>query len=288
MSVHRFVTPLIALAATLAGCGVDRSTEPTELGPQFITYGSVDENNTYSNVGAFIVKNPTTDQISPLCSGTLISEAAFLTAAHCTAYFEQILAPRGWTAFVSFDNPIPFGELTTRKTKLIAVAHVITNPAYSQRQSDSGDIGVLILPTSQTHGITPATLPGEGLLDQLLAAGTLQGGTFTAVGYGVQDRVTGGGVPYFQDLNPVPRMYSFPSYNSLGPGYLRLSQNPAKGDSGTCFGDSGGPNFLLVSGVQILVATTVTGDNVCRSTNVVYRLDTASARSFLSAFVSLP
>jgi V8-like Glu-specific endopeptidase len=185
MSVHRFATPLIALAAILTGCSMDRSTEPTELGAQFITFGSIDENNTYSNVGAFIVKSPTTGQLSPLCSGTLISEAAFLTAAHCTAYFEHTLAPLGWTAFVSFDNPIPYGELTTRRTKLIAVADVVTNPAYSQRQSDSGDIGVLVLPTSQTHGITPATLPAAGLLDRLAAENGLENGVFTAVGYGV-------------------------------------------------------------------------------------------------------
>jgi hypothetical protein len=30
------------------------------------------------------------------------------------------------------------------------------------------------------------------------------------------------------------------------------------------------------------------GDAVCRSTNVDYRLDTASARAFLSRYVALP
>jgi hypothetical protein len=33
---------------------------------------------------------------------------------------------------------------------------------------------------------------------------------------------------------------------------------------------------------------TITGDAVCRSTNVVYRLDTESARAFLGEFVTLP
>lgn len=49
---------------------------------------------------------------------------------------------------------------------------------------------------------------------------------FTAVGYGVQDRVVGGGIPFFQDLNPVPRMFAFSSFDALNPGFLRLSQNP--------------------------------------------------------------
>jgi hypothetical protein len=37
-----------------------------------------------------------------------------------------------------------------------------------------------------------------------------------------------------------------------------------------------------------VAATTITGDAQCRATNVDYRLDTASARSFLDDYVSLP
>ncbi len=33
---------------------------------------------------------------------------------------------------------------------------------------------------------------------------------------------------------------------------------------------------------------TITGDSVCRATNVAYRLDTESARSFLAPYVTLP
>jgi hypothetical protein len=62
--------------------------------------------------------------------------------------------------------------------------------------------------------------------------------------------------------------------------------NPAKGDGGTCYGDSGGPNFLGTT--DILAATTITGDSVCRATNVTYRLDTAPARAFLGQLVTLP
>jgi len=254
-----------------------------------ITFGFVDENNAYSNVGAFIVQSPSTGRIFPICSGTLIAPTVFLTAAHCTQFFTDDLALRGFTAFVSFDNPIPFGDLTNlKKTDLIPVTQVITNPDFSQRQSDSGDIGVLILPVRSTRGIAPATLPTLGLLDQLFDESGLKDAVFTAVGYGLQNRVVGGGVPFFQDVNPIPRMFAFSSFDALSPGYLRLSQNPATGDGGTCFGDSGGPNFLDVDGKQILAATTVTGDAVCRATNVDYRLDTAAAREFLGQFVTLP
>jgi len=167
---------------------------------------------------------------------------------------------------------------------LLAVAHVVSNPNFNQSQSDSGDIGVLIL-ERDVRGVTPATLPSCGLLDQLVAQNGLKNATFTNVGYGLQNRVVGGGVPFFQDLNPIPRMFSFSSFNSLNGGYLRLSQNNSTGNGGTCFGDSGGPNFLTLNGQQLIVSITITGDTVCRSTNVDYRLDTVSAQGFL-AFVN--
>lgn len=253
-----------------------------------ITYGFVDTHNSFSNVGAFIVRSPTTGRIFPICSGTLIAPDVFLTASHCTAFFEHDLAPRGYTAWVSFDSPIPFGDLTTRRTRLIAVQQVVTNPYYNQAQSDPGDIAVLIVSSRDTRGITPGVLPAAGLLDQLAAQDGLKDTVYTAVGYGVQNRVVGGGVPYFQDMNPIPRMYSFSSFDALNNAWLRLSQNPATGDGGTCYGDSGGPNFLMVNGMRTLVAITVTGDAVCRATNVAYRLDTNSAQSFLAPYVALP
>lgn len=246
-----------------------------------ITYGFVDSHNTFSNVGAFIVKSPTTGQIFPICSGTMITSNVFLTASHCTIFYTQELAPRGFTAYASLDASIPFGSLTSKKTKLFPVADVVTNPNFNQSQSDSGDIGALILETS-VHGVTPATLPDCGLLDELAVQNGLKDTVFTPVGYGLQNRVVGGGVPFFQDVNPIPRMFAFSSFNSLNGGYIRLSQNPSTGNGGTCFGDSGGPNFLDVNGQQILAAITITGDSVCRATNVDYRTDTDSAQAFLA------
>lgn len=247
-----------------------------------ITYGFIDSNNTFANTGAFIVRSPSGENF-PICSGTMITSNVFLTASHCTAYYQQELAPEGYVAYVSLDASIPFGSLTSSKTKLLAVSHVVTNPNYNQAQSDSGDIAVLILERN-VSGVTPATLPPCGLLDQLAAQNGLKSAVFTNAGYGLQNRVVGGGgVPFFQDLNPIPRMFSFSSFNSLNGGYLRLSQNNSTGNGGTCFGDSGGPNFMDRNGQRLIVSITITGDSVCRSTNVVYRLDIASAQAFLAS-----
>src|SRR5262249_189580 len=173
-----------------------------------IVYGFVDTNNIFSNSGAFIVKSPTTGAISPICSGTLISSNVFLTASHCTAFFENDLAPLGYTAFVSFDNPIPFGGRSSNQPTLIPVPQVVTNPNFNQAQSDTGDIAVLLVRASETRGIALAQLPPAGLLDQLSTKNGLKSAVFTPVGYGLQNRVTGGRPPFFQDRNPVRSRYS--------------------------------------------------------------------------------
>src|SRR5262245_16636344 len=106
-----------------------------------ITYGFVDSTNDFGNTGAFIVKAPS-GRIFPICTGTLIAPNVFLTASHCTVYFEQELEPAGYSAAVSFDNPIPFGDLTSKSTRLVTVIEVASNPLYNQAQSDSEDIAV--------------------------------------------------------------------------------------------------------------------------------------------------
>ena len=287
MRSRRVALALVAFVPILASCTPDHAVSPgaEPSDASRIVFGAPDVANTYSNVAAIIARAPT-GRFFPFCSGTLIEPTVVLTAAHCTAYFEQELAPLGYTLYVSFRNVIAYGAQADAATiaSLIPVTDAITNPDYSRRQSDVGDLGLLILATAPA-GITPATLPTLGLLDQLAAQNGLKDATFTVAGYGVQDRVVGRGPPFFMDPNPLPRGYATASFMSLNKGYLRLSQNPSTGDAGACYGDSGGPNFLSVNGQLVLVAVTITGDIPCRATNVVYRLDTESAQAFLDAYL---
>ena len=161
--IHKVIGSLVVVAMLAAGSMTVRA----------IVYGFVDTHNTFSNVGAFVVRAPS-GRISPICSGTLSAEDVFLTASHCTVFFEQELVPRGYTAFVSFDNPIPFGPLTTASTDLIPVVQVVSNPRFNQSQSDSGDIAVLLVSAADTAGIEPATLPTADLLEQLAAQNGLK------------------------------------------------------------------------------------------------------------------
>jgi V8-like Glu-specific endopeptidase len=227
-----------------------------------ITYGLPD-GGLHPNVGALV---DTSGADSAYCSGTLISPTVFLTAAHCGDSNE--------TVFVTFEDEVREGVTTYAGT-------FYADPAYSQRQNDPHDIAVVVfvVDVAEAEGITPAELPALGQFDQLRV-----GAQFTAVGYGGTEAVNQPGGPVIGF--PDERRYAVSSLNAVNRAWLRLSQNRATGDAGTCYGDSGGPNFLGAGTgeTEIVAAITVTGDALCKATNVVYRLDTVSAQAFLCQF----
>jgi hypothetical protein len=45
---------------------------------------------------------------------------------------------------------------------------------------------------------------------------------------------------------------------------------------------------VTVDGTLVLAASTITGDTPCYATNVVFRTDTPTARTFLAPYVALP
>ncbi len=225
-----------------------------------ITYGQPDGNK-HPNVGALV--GTFDGQTYPYCSGTLISPTVFLTAAHC--------ADDGARVEVSFDPAYEDGDKTYAGT-------FHADPAYPGTSADSHDIAVVVF-DKPIKGIKPAALPEAGSLSAL--PGDQK---FTSVGYGAYEVTNGpGGHRYLYD---DVRQYSTGTLNATNKTWLRISMNASTGNGGTCYGDSGGPNFLGDTGV--IAAITITGDAVCRSTNVVYRLDTESARAFLDDYVTLP
>ncbi|HEX2058069.1 MAG TPA: trypsin-like serine protease [Actinomycetota bacterium] len=227
-----------------------------------ITYGTPD-GDAHPNVGGLVAENAYSDGTWIYCSGTLISPTIFLTAAHCGEDGERVR--------VTFDSAYVDGDKVYTGT-------FEADPAYNQAQSDTHDIAVVVLDKA-VKGITPARLPSAGSLSNL--SGSQR---FVSVGYGAYE-VTNepGGHRYL--YNDV-RMKATGTLNSINPTWLRISMNPSRDDGGTCYGDSGGPNFLGTT--DVIASITITGDAVCRATNVTYRLDTESARTFLSQYVTLP
>ena len=238
-----------------------------------ITFGKFDGNR-HPNVGGLVAEWREEGQKDLLCTGTLMASDVFLTAAHCTEYLASIdIGPD--EVWVTFDPT--FDE----DSALISGTYT-SHPDYNQRQSDPKDIAVVEL--DEEADAAPATLPTAGRLTQMRNNGTLQDAWFTAVGYG-DVRETKRGGPHGLESNSE-RRYATQSFNTLNKSWLRLDMNPSTGSGGTCYGDSGGPHFLRDS--NLIVSITITGDAMCRATDVTYRLDTRVARNFLDDFVTLP
>ena len=150
---------------------------------QAITNGFPDTTNTFSNVGTVLALG-TDGQAFQLCSGTLISPTVFLTVAHCADYFNDFLAPQGFTLYLSFGNPIPILELTDVST-LIPVTQIIpyskyvqatdTHPFNPHHGSDPGDLAVIILPRSPLKGLhLPLSPPLDCSMDWRQRTGLTQ------------------------------------------------------------------------------------------------------------------
>ena len=228
-----------------------------------ITNGQVD-NRRHPFVGALLADLSDGSGVYPTCTGTLISPTVFLTAAHC--HFADRVS-------VSFDE------------KIVPNTRGLWGSMYSHPNyvsATENDIAVVVL-DKPVH-ITPARLAPLGFLDsQTLTPST----KFTSVGYGGQEPTNepgpGGPVITFEDV----REYSVGSFKGITQGALHIWQKASRGDGGTCYGDSGGPQFWGSGSTEtnIVVSTTVTGDGLCKSTNVTARMDTQAAHNFLDQYL---
>jgi secreted trypsin-like serine protease len=248
------------LLALAAAAGLALSAAPA----QAITNGTAD-GTAHPNTGGLVAAQAYSDGTWIYCSGTLISPTVFLTAAHCAEPEPRVR--------VTFSPAYHDGDTVYAGT-------FYGDPLYGKRQSDPHDIAVVVLDHAVTS-IAPAPLPAAGALGSLR-----QGQGITSVGYGAYDVVKAYGAGGHEFVYDDVRNQAVGSLNAVTPAWLRVSMNPARGDGGTCYGDSGGPNFLGTT--STLAAITITGDYVCRATNVTYRLDTEPARAFLASYVTLP
>jgi hypothetical protein len=209
------------------------------------------------------------------CSGTLLSPTVYLTAGHCTE-------PPAARATIWFDadvesgipgNGYPFAGDVFGTT--------YTHPDYNPAAFFVRDVGVVVLDEDYPMD-EYGTLPTLDQLDALKTKRGRQDVTFTAVGYGLQ-RIN----PVFVESERV-RMVATPKLIQINvPGFtgdysLLLSNNHSTG--GTCFGDSGGPNFL--NDTNIVAGVTSFGINGnCAGTGGVFRMDRAWSLDWVSSFL---
>jgi V8-like Glu-specific endopeptidase len=237
-----------------------------------ITDGQPDGNG-HPYVGIMVAQ---TASGAPLwrCSGTLLSPTLFLTAGHCTespaAHVEIWFDPDLESNLATSGYPFT-GEVGGTP---------YTHPQYNPAAFYLYDLGVVVLDTpiyKSNYGV----LPQLNQLDKLATKRGLQDVTFTAVGYGLQ--MSFPDAASFLENNVRVRMVAYPKLNQINTGFtgsesLLLSNNANTG--GTCFGDSGGPNFVGKSNVVAAVTSFAINGN-CAGTGGVYRVDRADDLNWL-------
>ena len=210
------------------------------------------------------------------CSGTLISPTVFLTAGHCTdgADHVEIWFDADVTDAVAQNYPF-VGDVSGTP---------FTHPDYNPNAFFRFDLGVVVLDTPMVMPVY-GQLPGLDQLDVLKTQRGKQDVTFTAVGYGLQ--MSFPDAASWKEHNVRVRMVANPKLNQINGGIvgdssLLLSNNAHTG--GTCFGDSGGPNFIGTS--NVLGGVTSFGLNgTCGGNGGVYRVDRADDLEWLATFL---
>ncbi|MGD2251933.1 MAG: trypsin-like serine protease [Anaerolineales bacterium] len=234
-----------------------------------ITNGEPD-NGRHPFVGLMVADD---DKGEPLwrCSGTLISPSVFLTAGHCT----EAPAVRATIWFAEDVEATPdFGTPDGYPYEGDVDGTVYTHPQYDPYAFYLYDLGVVVLDEPITdRGY--AELPDLGVLDDI--KGKEKKGALTAVGYGLQEinpnRYTGERDRLLAtlDLINTKGVFGVPRGTAI-----KVSGSGVGGDNsdsgGTCFGDSGGPQFL--ADTHIIAAVTSFGLNGnCAGVGGGYRVD---------------
>jgi hypothetical protein len=247
----------------------------------------IDEENRFSNVGAFIIAVVDDDgnvvDRRPHCSGTLIHNQVFLTAGHCTGPGEFGIPPF-IRLFVSF--AVDALDPASWRPAVAVSTHPSLPPCPGPLGCDptttdvfhAGDPGIadhgLVFLSQPVLDIVPAKLAAPGFLETRKGTRT----PMTIVGY----------------PGPVPNPDAAES-GWDGLRRVRTSRLTAVLDddwatwslpSNLCFGDSGGPIFLnLRAGggpqTERLVANVSDGGIDCLSANTNARLDTEAVHSWL-------
>ena len=251
----------------------------------------VAQQTTYDEEGNIVYDENGDIVYQPLwrCSGTLISENIFITAGHCTEdpadhvelWFDSdvqpLVCPEDSSGNYERGDCYPF------KGAYSGIPH--TNPKYDPNAFYTNDLGIVEL----SEGVILSEygeLPTVGRLneDDIIKQGT-KGTRFTAVGYGLQESFPD--AASWKEVAFKTRYVAYPFLLNINAGFIKdfsmyLSNNHVSG--GTCFGDSGGPNFIEES--LVIAGVTSFGMNPrCAGIGGVYRLDRAVDRDWINEFL---
>jgi len=189
------------------------------------------------------------------CSGTLIAPDVVLTAGHCTSYFTEDPDNMIDEVWVTFDSEAAVDLETWEITggTWYEAESWVTHPDYVDADWPfTRDYGLVFL-AEPVEGITPAALPEEGIVSELIGDTGQTHWRFQDVGYG-QDGVDVGNGPPLGNFEFI-RKYSVQRYNpsrgavgTADPTWFILGNVPSDQHGSGCGGDSGSGIFPAAEG----------------------------------------